>query len=100
MSMTHIAMTQRRARAWAARLLLVPALLGLVACSTGPAATPTASAPTAAAGLAAPLAVVAAENFWGDIVQQIGGTRVTVRHPVTRTSTRTSTSRTCRTASR
>jgi zinc/manganese transport system substrate-binding protein len=58
--------------------LVSTAGLALSGCSSQPASTPTASSSTASTAPAAPIAVVAGENFWGDITKQIGGEHVAV----------------------
>ena len=78
-------MSHHRLRSRAAVAALgVVAVATLASCDSSAAVAPTASGQ---------IAVVAGENFWGDIAQQIGGARVSVRRSsATRTPTRTSTS--------
>lgn len=56
--------------AWVRAVLLVMGLLSLAACSTTSQTIPNPAHST--------ISVVAAENFYGDIVQQLGGTHVSV----------------------
>jgi zinc/manganese transport system substrate-binding protein len=66
------------ARISSSALTVLLAALGLAACSTGegPAGSPGASATR-------PIQVVAAENFWGSIAAQLGGSRVHVTDIIT-----------------
>jgi zinc/manganese transport system substrate-binding protein len=58
-------------------------LAALAACSTAPAA----SVPATSGGPGAKIMVVAAENFWGSIASQIGGSHATVVSIITNPST-------------
>jgi len=53
--------------------VLALAVLGLTACGSSGGGSAVSAAPAAPAGGTGPIAVVAAENVWGDVVRQIGG---------------------------
>jgi zinc/manganese transport system substrate-binding protein len=74
----------RRERRW--RSLRAPLVAGavgatvivLAACSTAPSGSPAAAATDDGSGPGAPVRVVAAENFWGSLAAQLGGSDVHV----------------------
>jgi zinc/manganese transport system substrate-binding protein len=57
---------------WCAAAALVPVVVALAGCSTSSSAT------TGSPGESAVINVVAAENFWGSLAEQLGGTHVKV----------------------
>ncbi|MFJ8389870.1 metal ABC transporter solute-binding protein, Zn/Mn family [Streptomyces sp. NPDC094438] len=70
-----------RVRAVAGSLAVITALAALSACSTssGTSGTKGAASPADGKGGSAPLHVVAAENFWGSVAQQLGGDHAQVK---------------------
>jgi zinc/manganese transport system substrate-binding protein len=65
------ATARRRLLRWAAAAV-VPVVLALAGCSTSP------STAGGSSGSSTVIAVVAAENFWGSLAEQLGGARVKV----------------------
>ncbi len=59
-------------------VLLLSVVLGVVGC---------APAPTAGSGGSGALRVVAAENFWGSIAAQLGGTKVSITNIINNPNT-------------
>ncbi|MFI6684808.1 metal ABC transporter solute-binding protein, Zn/Mn family [Streptomyces sp. NPDC050485] len=72
---------QTRIRTAAGSTAVVVLIAALSACSTssGTSGTKGAASPADGKGGSAPLHVVAAENFWGSIAQQLGGTHADVK---------------------
>ncbi|MFJ8309997.1 metal ABC transporter solute-binding protein, Zn/Mn family, partial [Streptomyces sp. NPDC094147] len=72
---------QNRIRTAAGSTAVAVLLVALSACSTssGTSGTKGAASPADGKGGSAPLHVVAAENFWGSVAQQLGGDHAQVK---------------------